>query len=62
MEQDWVPLAPQLVAEVAYDQLDDRRFRHPGRFRRWRPDRDPESCTLEQLEVPTGGLPELLPW
>ena len=62
MEQDWVPVAPQLVAEVAYDQLDDRRFRHPGRLRRWRPDRDPESCTLEQLEAPIGGLPELLPW
>jgi len=62
MEQDWVPVAPQFVAEVAYDQLDDRRFRHPGHFRRWRPDRDPESCTLDQLEAPTGGLPELMPW
>jgi ATP-dependent DNA ligase len=62
MELDWAPVAPRFVAEVAYDQLDDRRFRHPGRFRRWRPDRDPESCTLDQLEAPTGGLSELLPW
>ena len=62
MEQDWVPVVPELVAEVAYDQLDDRRFRHPGRFRRWRPDRDPGSCTFDQLETLTAGLPELLPW
>src|SRR4051794_24537522 len=61
MEQDWVPVAPQLVAEVGYDQLDDRRFRHPGRFRRWRPDRDPESCTLDQLQAPAADLAELLP-
>jgi ATP-dependent DNA ligase len=49
MEQDWVPVAPELVCEVAYDQLDERRFRHAARFRRWRPDRDPLSCTLDQL-------------
>jgi ATP-dependent DNA ligase len=61
MEQDWVPVAPALVAEVGYDQLDDLRFRHPGRFRRWRPDRDPESCTLDQLDSPVGDLAELLP-
>jgi ATP-dependent DNA ligase len=49
MEPDWVPVAPELVCEVAYDQLDDSRFRHPARFRRWRPDRDPATCTLDQL-------------
>ena len=49
MEQDWVPIAPVLVCEVAYDQLDRDRLRHPARFRRWRPDRDPRSCTFEQL-------------
>jgi ATP-dependent DNA ligase len=49
MELEWVPLAPARVAEVAYTQLDGIRFRHPARFRRWRPDRDPRSCTLEQL-------------
>jgi ATP-dependent DNA ligase len=49
MEQDWVPVAPELVCEVAYDQFDDRRFRHPARFKRWRPDRDAQSCTLDQL-------------
>jgi ATP-dependent DNA ligase len=49
MERDWVPLAPVRVCEVAYDRLDHQRFRHPARFRRWRLDRDPASCTLEQL-------------
>jgi ATP-dependent DNA ligase len=51
MAQDWLPLAPVRVCEVAYDQLDDHRLRHPARFRRWRPDRDPRSCTLDQLTV-----------
>ena len=49
MTQDWVPLRPELVVEVSYDQVDGHRFRHPARFRRWRPDRDPRSCTLDQL-------------
>ena len=49
MTQDWVPLAPVLVCEVAFDQVDADRLRHPARFRRWRPDRDAQSCTLSQL-------------
>lgn len=49
MELDWIPLAPTQVAEVSYDHLDSRRLRHPARFRRWRPDRDPRSCTFEQI-------------
>ena len=49
MDLDWIPLAPERVCEVAFDQLDRDRLRHPARFRRWRPDRDPRSCTLEQL-------------
>ena len=49
MELEWVPVAPVRVAEVAFTQVDGIRFRHPARFRRWRPDRDPRSCTLEQL-------------
>ncbi|HEX2044729.1 MAG TPA: ATP-dependent DNA ligase [Gaiellaceae bacterium] len=60
MPQDWVPVTPSLVCEVAYDQVDVDRFRHPARFRRWRPDRDPRSCTLDQLAAPAGGLAELL--
>jgi ATP-dependent DNA ligase len=44
-------LRPELVAEVAYNHLQGDRFRHPAQFRRWRPDRDPASCTYEQLDV-----------
>ncbi|MCU1279993.1 MAG: ATP-dependent ligase, partial [bacterium] len=51
MTQDWVPLAPSRVVEVAYDHIDGTRFRHPARFVRWRPDREPRSCTFAQLEV-----------
>jgi ATP-dependent DNA ligase len=41
-----------LVAEVAYEHLQGDRFRHTARFQRWRPDREPSSCTYEQLDVP----------
>jgi len=45
MALDWVPVTPELVCEVAYDRADGNRFRHPARFRRWRPDRTASSCT-----------------
>ncbi len=48
----WEPLRVELVAEVAYEHLQGDRFRHTARFVRWRPDRDPRSCTYEQLEQP----------
>jgi ATP-dependent DNA ligase len=48
----WVPLRPELVVEIKYDQLEGRRLRHTGQFLRWRPDRDPLSCTFDQLDVP----------
>ena len=48
----WVPLRPELVVEIKYDQLEGRRLRHTGQFLRWRPDRTPESCTYDQLEIP----------
>ncbi|WP_353828971.1 ATP-dependent DNA ligase [Agromyces sp. SYSU T0242] len=58
----FVPLRPELVVEVAYDHMEGDRFRHTARFRRWRPDREPESCTYEQLEAPAGiDLAEILP-
>lgn len=47
----FTPLRPELVAEVAYDRVDNGRFRHSCRFQHWRPDRTPESCTFEQLKV-----------
>ncbi|MFD1858682.1 ATP-dependent DNA ligase [Aeromicrobium camelliae] len=50
----FVPLRPDLVAEVGYEHMegvgDSARFRHTAQFKRWRPDREPASCTYEQLE------------
>ena len=43
---------PERVAEVAYEHMEGTRFRHTAQFRRWRPDRTPESCTYAQLEEP----------
>lgn len=51
-DASWVPLRPEWVCEVAYDHMEGERFRHTVLFRRWRPDRDPRSCTYEQLEQP----------
>ena len=48
----FVPLRPDRVVEVRYDHMEGSRFRHTTQFVRWRPDRDPRSCTYEQLEVP----------
>jgi ATP-dependent DNA ligase len=46
------PLRPELVVEVAYDYMEGARFRHTAQFRRWRPEREPRSCTYDQLERP----------
>jgi ATP-dependent DNA ligase len=48
----WEPLRPELVVEVSYDHLQGDRFRHATSFIRWRPDRNPESCTYSQLDTP----------
>jgi ATP-dependent DNA ligase len=50
-------LRPQLVVEAAFEHLQGNRLRHTARFRRWRPDRDPESCTYEQMDI---AVPTLL--
>lgn len=50
----FVPLRPELVVEVGYDHMEGDRFRHTAQFKRWRPDRDPATCTYEQLEEPVG--------
>jgi ATP-dependent DNA ligase len=55
MELDWIPVRPVAVCEVAYDHLDSLRFRHPARLARWRPDRDPRSCTVEQFGLARAG-------
>jgi ATP-dependent DNA ligase len=48
-DHSFVPLAPTLVCEVAFDRMINRRFRHATRFVRWRPDKPPEACTFDQL-------------
>lgn len=48
----FVPLRPERVVEVRYDHMEGARFRHTAQFHRWRPDRDPRSCTYAQLERP----------
>jgi ATP-dependent DNA ligase len=48
----FVPLRPERVLEVAYDHMEGERFRHTAQFRRWRSDRDPQTCTYDQLEEP----------
>lgn len=50
----WTPIDPGVVVEISYDQLEEGRFRHATRFHRWRPDKDPRSCTWDQLERPEG--------
>jgi len=47
----WEPLAPKLVVEVGYDHVSGGRFRHATKFLRWRPDKPPLQCTLEQIGV-----------
>ncbi len=58
----FVPLRPERVVEVRYDHMEGERFRHTAQFNRWRPDREPGSCTYEQLERPvTFNLGEIIP-
>jgi ATP-dependent DNA ligase len=48
-ELDWNPVRPELVCEVRYDKLQGNRFRHGTRFLRFRPDKEPEQCTWDQV-------------
>jgi ATP-dependent DNA ligase len=57
----FVPLRPERVVEVRYDHMEGPRFRHTAQFVRWRPDREPRSCTYAQLDEPVGfDLAEIL--
>jgi len=49
----WEPLRIERVCEVKYDHMQGDRFRHAATFVRWRPDRQPEDCRYDQLEVTT---------
>src|SRR5580693_5154621 len=58
----FVPLRPERVLEVRYDHMEGTRFRHTTQFVRWRPDREPASCTYAQLESPvTFSLGDIVP-
>ncbi|WP_104118761.1 ATP-dependent DNA ligase [Arthrobacter sp. B1805] len=48
----FIRLEPRRVVEVRYDQMEGDRFRHTVQFERWRPDREPRSCTFGQLDIP----------
>ncbi|MFY9913414.1 MAG: ATP-dependent DNA ligase [Nocardioidaceae bacterium] len=50
----WIPIDPVLVVEVGYDHMEGTRLRHTAQFKRWRPDRDAQSCTYDQLEEVVG--------
>jgi ATP-dependent DNA ligase len=45
----WSPVRPAVVVEVAYDHVTGRRFRHAARLLRWRPDKAPRQCTMDQV-------------
>lgn len=51
---EWQPLRPELVAEVRYDHVTGSRFRHGTKFLRWRPDKAPRQCRMEQLQHEVG--------
>jgi ATP-dependent DNA ligase len=56
----WRPLKPVLVAEVRYDHFTGHRFRHGTTFMRWRPDKSPRQCTMEQVSQKRANLLMLL--
>ena len=57
---EWQPLQPQLVVEVGFDHFAGGRFRHGTKLLRWRPDKAPSQCTLEQLAQKQANLMKLL--
>lgn len=57
---EWQPLKPKLVVEVSYDHFTGDRFRHGTKLLRWRPDKKPRACTLEQVRKPRGTTLKLL--
>jgi ATP-dependent DNA ligase len=47
---EWVALRPELVVEVTFDHVSDGRIRHGAKVQRWREDKDPADCTVDQLD------------
>jgi ATP-dependent DNA ligase len=57
---EWQPLKPKLVVEVGYDHFSGGRFRHGTQLLRWRPDKAPRQCTIEQVQRRSSGMLRLL--
>jgi ATP-dependent DNA ligase len=57
---EWQPLKPKLVVEVSYDHFSGERFRHGTQLLRWRPDKPPRQCTLDQVKQKKANLLALL--
>jgi ATP-dependent DNA ligase len=57
---EWKPLKPRLVVEVCYDHFSDGRFRHGTKLLRWRPDKAPQQCTMDQVRQKRANLMKLL--
>jgi ATP-dependent DNA ligase len=57
---EWKPLKPTLVVEICYDHFSGDRFRHGTKLMRWRPDKAPRQCTLEQVRQKKADLMKLL--
>ncbi|MGI8527196.1 MAG: ATP-dependent DNA ligase [Pseudolabrys sp.] len=57
---EWQPLKPELVVEVCYDHFSGGRFRHGTRLLRWRPDKPPKQCTIDQVAQKKADLMKLL--
>ncbi len=51
---EWEPVSPEVVVEVSYDHFTGGRFRHGTKFLRWRPDKEPRQCTMDQVEQREG--------
>jgi ATP-dependent DNA ligase len=47
---EWVELRPELVVEVSFDHVSAGRIRHGSKLNRWRDDKDPQDCTVDQLD------------
>jgi len=57
---EWEPLEPVLVAEVRFDHFTGGRFRHGTKFLRWRPDKSPRQCTMDQVRAESRSSLKLL--
>lgn len=58
---EWESVRPELVCEVAFDRVINGRFRHGVGFIRWRPDKNPQDCSFDQIEAAAGSeLKDLL--